>query len=41
MVDKPYGDCWDRYDLIKKVKSFCQKLHGNIQEVGMYDDLEI
>ena len=41
MADKPYGDYWDRSDLLEEVKSLYQKLHGTRLEVGLYDDLEI
>ncbi len=41
MANKPYGDYWDRSDLLEEVKSLYQKLHGNRPEVGVYDSLEI
>ena len=41
MANKPYGDYWDRSDLLEEVKSLYQKLHGCRPEVGVYDDLEI
>ena len=41
MADKPYGDYWDRSDLLEEVKSLYQKLHGTRPEVGLFDDLEI
>ena len=41
MADKPYGDYWERSDLLEEVKLLYQKLHGSRPEVGMYDDLEI
>ena len=32
---------WDRAELLETVKEFHQKLYGERQEAGLYDDLEI